>query len=1026
MAKKRKNFSGNHIASRDNTSVGSVGVNENITELQKVAPQMDVSSVGASFIPIVSDVMDVMDMKEAIENKDPLGLALASFGLLPFVGGIFTNANKVRKIKASYKDLLRLSQEPDVRNILKDQYQYTNLKSGLKELAKDEDKVDELYKRVLQGRYQFYRGDANISGHDITQIAPYNTVRVEGGIGAGRHNVEDVKDTGLGVLYTTNNPSEAAKFASIRKPGEGWVPTPEGGMGIIKIKDADFAGGRLDWLKNNPIPDESFGIRKIDNADGSSHYIFIGKPNEPVGKASYLPKEEVYKLANSKTRLIKDGTVAAWAEGGIVGEPEGDEWTSEDVGNPVYSKQSHRAVDQKARDEKFKSDLADQRQAGFEDVVVPAVEGVIDFTPVIGDIKSGYEMLMYTKEGNYAMASLSALGLFPGIPGAKTMGRLLSKPGERLVTKMKGHGLPYLKEVLNTAFTPKRFVDMVTWFDREGGIDQARKFSEMFPILPQDVIKANQKAEQAAVEGVNFVDSYYKDPKVKSRLQKLWGDNGYNMPEERLKILKEKGVIDEKGRVDVQKYMDLNPLEVGDTNALQHQDVLGFHQNIENGGRTVTYDRNYGYMRDPRRVASNAAHEYNHKMQEVFGIDNMSIYDEATGYYKANPDHTIGKMFQEVARKGQDDWWFNSPAELHSVVMEYKKVKGVAPDAEIDDKLLDKMLEIGMINKFFEVTADNKPKIKKLLNALPAVVPVAGAAVAGAARASNNDNVMDEGGVVGGADNYDIAFTHLTQERGLKPEQAVAIMANLDRESGLNPDITNSIGAYGIQQWLGPRKKELFKRYGEKPSLTQQLDFVLDEHQGKVKGMGWNFVNKGKNLGSDRFNYYMYSRSDFENAPSVADAIIAWNQGFGRPATHELNNEGRIKAGMQLAQRYGVDFGKNTYGQMGLIGSDVPDWIVKDSNTIQPESFREYVKQHNYTTQNEGSNGIASYVPEKDDVVKKIDIEDKEEDDEETAYAKRLRERDEMISKKKKEDMAKLAMFEKIWNSISLRRKSNP
>lgn len=712
-------------------------------------------------------------------------------------------------------------------------------------------------------------------------------------------------------------------------------------------------------------------------------------------------------------------------EGGTV-VSEGDDWTSEDVGNPVYSKQSHRAVDQKARDEKFKSDLADQRQAGFEEVVVPAVEGVIDFTPVIGDIKSGYEMLMYTKEGNYAMASLSALSLFPGIPGAKTMGRLLSKPGERLVTKMKGHGLPYLKEVLNTAFAPKRFVDMVTWFDREGGIDQARKFSEMFPILPQDVIKANQKAEQAAVEGVNFVDSYYKDPKVKSRLQKLWGDNGYNMPEERLKILKEKGVIDEKGRVDVQKYMDLNPLEVGDTNALQHQDVLGFHQNIENGGRTVTYDRNYGYMRDPRRVASNAAHEYNHKMQEVFGIDNMSIYDEATGYYKANPDHTIGKMFQEVARKGQDDWWFNSPAELHSVVMEYKKVKGVAPDAEIDDKLLDKMLEIGMINKFFEVTAENKPKIKKLLNALPAVVPVAGAAAAGAARASNNDNVMDEGGVVGGADNYDIAFTHLTKERGLKPEQAVAIMANLDRESGLNPDIINSIGAYGIQQWLGPRKKELFKRYGEKPSLTQQLDFVLDEHQGKVKGMGWNFVNKGKNLGSDRFNYYMYSRSDFENAPSVADAIIAWNQGFGRPATHELNNEGRIKAGMQLAQRYGVDFGKNTYGQMGIIESDVPDWIVKDSDTIQPESFREYVKQHNYTTQNEGSNGIASYVPEKNDVVNKIDIEDKEEDDEETAYSKRLRERDEMISKKKKEDMAKLAMFEKIWNSISLRRKSNP
>lgn len=1023
MAKKKDNFDSIHIASRDNTSVGSIGFNENISELQPIAPQIDMTSIISGFVPVVSDVQDVIDMKDALMNKDPLGMALASFGLLPFVGGFFTNANKIRKIKASYKDLLRLSEEPDVSKILKDQYHYTDIKSGLKELAKDEDKVDELYKRVLQGRYQFYRGDANISGHDITQIAPYNTSRVERGIGAGRHNVEDIKDTGLGVLYTTNNPTEAAKFASVRKPGEGWVPTLEGGMGVVRIKDADFTGGRLDWLKNNPIPDESFGIRKIDNTDGSSHYIFIGKPNESVGQASYLPKEEVQKMANDKTRLIKDGTVAAWAGGGTVGEPEGDDWTSEDIGNPVYSKQSHRAVDQKARDERFANELAQEKNDRFENVVVPLAETAVDFTPVVGDLKSVYDALLYTKEGNHAMAALAAMGVFPGIPGISRAKKIFSKKGERVVKALQKNTVE-LRDIQDLAHIDKRIKNMMEMVDAEGGMNQARKFSEMFPILPWDIMKANKVAGEAAREGVNYVEEYYKNPTVKAKVQKILGDNGYNMPEARRAILKEKGVIDESGRVDVDKYIDMFPHEVGDLGYSFDGDIEGFHFPLEDGGRTVTSDRNFLYMRDPRRVSSTAAHEQNHTMQEVLGFDSMSIKNDEVGYYTANPDHTIGRMFQEVANKNPKNEWFGSPSELHSVLMEYKKIKGVAPDAVIDDRMLDKILEIGVLNHFFDVTEANKPKIKKLLNALPAAIPVAGAAAVGSTMSSDGESYA-AGGVVGNVDNYDIAFDYLTKERKLKPEQAVAIMSNLQGESNMDPSIENSIGAYGVQQWLGPRKKELFKKYGSKPTLLQQLEFLVDEHEGKIKGAGWNYINKGKNMGTDRFNYYMYSRSDFDNAPSVADAIIAWNQGFGRPATFELNNERRLKAGMELASRFGVDFGDNTYGQMGLGDAYDLNKLIIDKNTIQPESLRDVISENEDGPTPPLSNGVASYVPSKnksDGTTKKTTSEDGEE--KESEYAKKLRQKVEEVSKKKKQDQAKLDFFNTVWNSISLRSRN--
>ena len=71
---------------------------------------------------------------------------------------------------------------------------------------------------------------------------------------------------------------------------------------------------------------------------------------------------------------------------------------------------------------------------------------------------------------------------------------------------------------------------------------------------------------------------------------------------------------------------------------------------------------------------------------------------------------------------------------------------------------------------------------------------------------------------------------------GYSKPAAAAIIGTLMSESSLNPNAVNKhSGAYGYAQWLGSRKKELFKRYGEKPTAENQLEYILWELQNTHK-----------------------------------------------------------------------------------------------------------------------------------------------------------------------------------------------
>lgn len=178
---------------------------------------------------------------------------------------------------------------------------------------------------------------------------------------------------------------------------------------------------------------------------------------------------------------------------------------------------------------------------------------------------------------------------------------------------------------------------------------------------------------------------------------------------------------------------------------------------------------------------------------------------------------------------------------------------------------------------------------------------------------------MEEGGVIG---KQREAYEYFTGKRGMSKIQALAIIGNLMAESGLKDDIYgDNRTSYGIQQWHNERMDKLFKHAKKKghstPTFKDQLEFLADEYEGKTGYSNFLYTRKGK----EGPGYYNYSRQDFMNADNLKDAVIAWNQGAGRPHKSVIRNDDRYNYAMEVAKNLGLEIEENSvssYGQMGF------------------------------------------------------------------------------------------------------------
>lgn len=254
---------------------------------------------------------------------------------------------------------------------------------------------------------------------------------------------------------------------------------------------------------------------------------------------------------------------------------------------------------------------------------------------------------------------------------------------------------------------------------------------------------------------------------------------------------------------------------------------------------------------------------------------------------------------------------------------------------------------------------------------------------------------MEEGGVIG---KQREAYEYFTGKRGMSKIQALAIIGNLMAESGLKDDIYgDNRTSYGIQQWHNERMDKLFKHAKKKghstPTFKDQLEFLADEYEGKTGYSNFLYTRKGK----EGPGYYNYSRQDFMNAETLKDAVVAWNQGAGRPHKSVIRNDDRYNYAMEVAKNLGLDIEENSLPEVEVAAALPNPEAPSPERQSEEERFRTWTETYG-----------------KDIVAHLLSLKEDKDDDKELRYQQHMKEN---------EEDKRRAFIQSILPSIQLRIK---
>lgn len=168
------------------------------------------------------------------------------------------------------------------------------------------------------------------------------------------------------------------------------------------------------------------------------------------------------------------------------------------------------------------------------------------------------------------------------------------------------------------------------------------------------------------------------------------------------------------------------------------------------------------------------------------------------------------------------------------------------------------------------------------------------------------------------SDNAKVIWEYLLK-RNFNKKSIAAIIGNFVQESGLNPNITNSIGAFGFAQWLGSRKENLFKKYGNSPSIFDQLEFLI-----------WELEN------TEKKSYNVLKNAD---KYTLDELTVLFRKLFERPAEWEANDKRRINAANLYYNMFANSYANGTsslghQGGLALVGDEN---FLKGSSKPAPE-----------------------------------------------------------------------------------------
>lgn len=170
--------------------------------------------------------------------------------------------------------------------------------------------------------------------------------------------------------------------------------------------------------------------------------------------------------------------------------------------------------------------------------------------------------------------------------------------------------------------------------------------------------------------------------------------------------------------------------------------------------------------------------------------------------------------------------------------------------------------------------------ISRIDNGQIYIIDAAGKKLGVVERALPNLQIKSVRRIFGSTLNNDFQQNALAffKNKGLTDSQSRGIVGNLMQESRGNHTITNKAsGAFGLAQWMGPRKERLLQKYGSNPTVQQQLEFI------------WEELNTTENK----------ALQQLLNTNTVTDATRVFANHFERAGKNEMNMNKRIKFAYQ-------------------------------------------------------------------------------------------------------------------------------
>lgn len=186
-------------------------------------------------------------------------------------------------------------------------------------------------------------------------------------------------------------------------------------------------------------------------------------------------------------------------------------------------------------------------------------------------------------------------------------------------------------------------------------------------------------------------------------------------------------------------------------------------------------------------------------------------------------------------------------------------------------------------------------------------------------------------------------------ERGYNDVQIAGILGTFQQESSLDPNAENSIGAFGLAQWLGPRRTALenfASGRGQSPSNVQtQLDFMISEFNDDE---------------DDAFDQLQAATTveDAVNAMNRFERFRGWQQGRNGAETGR-----RYEFAEQFYQGWGGNPNKlrNT-SRAGTPGNHCNNGFVDRTNQFPTQGYRGEPSTNKHTRMN--YSGIENMVEE--------------------------------------------------------------